>query len=166
MKISIIVAYADQRVIGKDNDLIWHLPADLANFKKRTEGHYIIMGRKTHDSIGRQLPNRTNIVVTRNTAYEPADNCIKVGSLEEALTMGKENGQDEVFIIGGAELYTQSLDKADRLYITEIDAEFEGDTFFPAFDLKKWDEVSRFDFNKNNKNPYNYSFITYHKKSN
>ncbi|MEH0157758.1 dihydrofolate reductase [Limibacter armeniacum] len=162
MEISIIVAKSvHKNVIGKENKLVWHLPADLAHFKKRTSGHHIIMGRKTHESIKRKLPDRENIIITRNNEYEPAQGCVKAQSLEDAIQIAESNGEKEAFIIGGAQIYEQAIDLADTLYVTDVMAEFKGDTFFPQIDEKVWEEVSRFDFSKDDKNPYDYSFITY-----
>lgn len=130
--ISLIVAHDQNRVIGYENDMPWHLPGDLAYFKKMTIGKPIIMGRKTFESIGRALPGRTNIVITRNKQYK-ADNILTVDSLEAALKMAAPL-HDEVMIIGGGHIFEQSLAFADRLYITEIDHAFNGDTYFPAYE--------------------------------
>lgn len=139
--ISLIVAHDENRVIGYENDMPWHLPGDLAYFKKMTMGKPIIMGRKTFESIGRALPGRTNIVITRNPNYE-ADHIITVGSLEAALEVAKPL-HEEVMIIGGGHIFEQSLALADRLYITEIDHAFKGDTYFPTYEA--FHEVSASD---------------------
>jgi dihydrofolate reductase len=133
--VSIIVAMGRNRVIGKDNSLIWHLPADLKHFKETTMGRPVIMGRKTFESVGKPLPGRTNIIVTRRKGYR-AQGCLAAGSVEKALELVA--GEPEVFIAGGGEIYRESLPLADRLYITIIDHDFEGDTFFPEFSGKKW----------------------------
>ena len=133
--VSIIVAMGRNRVIGKDNSLIWHLPADLKHFKETTMGRPVIMGRKTFESVGKPLPGRTNIIVTRRKDYR-AQGCLAAGSVEQALELVA--GEPEVFIAGGGEIYRQSLPLADRMYITIIDHDFEGDTFFPEFSVKKW----------------------------
>ena len=133
--VSIIVAMGRNRVIGKDNSLIWHLPADLKHFKETTMGKPIIMGRKTFESVGKPLPGRTNIVVTRRKGYS-APGCLAAGSVEQALEL--VTGEPEIFITGGGEIYRQSLPLADRMYITIIDHDFEGDTFFPEFSRKIW----------------------------
>ncbi len=133
--VSIIVAMGRNRVIGRDNSLIWHLPADLKHFKETTMGKPIIMGRKTFESVGKPLPGRTNIVVTRRKGYS-AQGCLAAGSVEQALELVA--GEPEVFIAGGGEIYRQSLPLADRMYITIIDHDFEGDTFFPEFSRKIW----------------------------
>ena len=158
---SIIVAIAKNNVIGKSNDLPWYLPADLKHFKEITTGHTVVMGRKTFDSIlarlGKPLPNRTNIVVTRDKTFE-SPGAIAVNSLEEVLNF---NDSQELFIIGGAEIYKQSLEKADRLYVTEVDAEIDGDTYFPVIDKNIWHETSRDTYAADEKNPYDYAFVVY-----
>ncbi len=133
--LSIIVATAKNRVIGVNNTLPWHLPEDLKRFRALTTGHHIIMGRKTYDSLGRLLPGRTTVIVTRNQAYK-VEGAIVVHSLEDAITACGDD--QEVFLIGGAELYQDGLKLANKLYFTEIDAEYEGDAFFPEFDLSEW----------------------------
>src|SRR5690606_11071407 len=130
---SMIVAIAANNVIGKDNQLVWHMPADLRHFKSTTMGHYIIMGRKTFESQKKPLPGRTSIIITRNKDYQ-AEGCHVVHSLEEAYKIGRENNQQEVFILGGAEIYEMALNSANKMYITEIKESFEGDTFFPKID--------------------------------
>ncbi len=160
--ISLLVAMDNNRLIGKDNDLPWHLPADLAYFKRVTMGHSIVMGRKTFDSIGRPLPGRENIIITRNTDYK-ADWCKVIHSIEEVLEMNQED--KELFIIGGAEIFKEVLPHADRLYITEIDAVFEGDTFFPAFPLSEWQKTFSEEGPRDEKNPYDYKFVVYERTS-
>lgn len=156
MKISIVVAMAANRVIGRDNQLPWHLPADLQHFKQTTMGKPILMGRKTWESIGRPLPGRTNIVITRDENYE-APGCVVVHSIEAALQTAEQ--QDEVMIIGGAEFYRQVLPRTDRIYLTRINEDFEGDTLFPELDSSEWQEVERVDCDADEKNPHSYSFI-------
>jgi dihydrofolate reductase len=153
--IKIIVAMSKNRVIGMDNSLIWHLPNDMKNFKKLTTGHAVVMGRKTYQSIGKPLPYRRNIIITRDPDFE-AEGCEVVNSLEEALLLCFSN----CFIIGGGEIYKQSLPIAHQIYMTQIDEEFEGDTTFPELD-KSWYVSKKEDFNKDEKNNYNYSFIFY-----
>lgn len=159
--IIIIAAIAKNNAIGKNNALIWHLPADLKRFKKITSGHHILMGRKTFESIGKPLPNRTSIVITTKKNYQNQNKCIIANSIEEAIKLAKNDSK--IFIIGGAQIYKQVLEKdlADRLDITLIDKEFEADVFFPKIDKKKWKKISREDFKANEKNKYNYSFISY-----
>lgn len=160
--ISHIVAMDQNRVIGKDNRLPWHLPADLAHFKKITMGHAIVMGRKTFESIGRPLPGRENVVVTRNRAFQ-AEGCTVLHSLEAIFQFAAKRG-DEVFVIGGAELFQATLPFADRLYITKIEASFPGDTFYPAFDESEWQLVSYAKGIKDEKNRYDYAFTVYERK--
>ncbi len=164
MKISLVVAIAENNAIGKNNGLLCHLPADMKMFKELTTGHTVIMGRKTFESLPNgPLPNRRNIVISRTTAEQSYDNLIVCPSFEKALEYGKE--EDEVFIIGGAQIYDKLLDKADYLYITWIKHRFEdADTFFPAINFDQWEEVSRKDFLADTKNLYGYSFVKYRRK--
>ena len=152
-----IAAMAKGRVIGLDNKMPWHLPADLQFFKKTTLGSPIIMGRKTYDSIGRPLPGRLNIVLSRDKKLS-IEGCSVVHSLEQALQTAK--GADEVFITGGAHLYNKFLADADRLYLTLIDEDFEGDTFFPDYTQYQWREIDRVENSADEKNPYPYTFLT------
>jgi dihydrofolate reductase len=160
--ITIIAAIAKNNALGKDNDLIWYLPADLKRFKKVTTGHYILMGRNTFESIGKPLPNRTTIIITRNKNYFK-EGCLIAGSLEEAIELAKEEAQ--LFIIGGAQIYKEIIAKnlADQLDITLVHSEFEADVFFPEIDAKIWEEAAREDFKADEKNDYDYSFISYKK---
>ena len=157
MKLSLIVAMADNHVIGHNNRLPWHLPADLKHFRAITLGKPVLMGRKTWESIGRPLPGRTNIVITRNADYLAAD-CVVVHSLDEALRAAGSAG--EVMVIGGAELYRQALPQADTLYLTLVHGEFEGDTRFPDWRPDDWRETARIDHGPDDRNPHAYSFIT------
>lgn len=163
--ITIIAAIAKNNALGKDNDLIWHLPGDLKRFKKTTTGHSILMGRNTFESIGRPLPNRTSIIITRNENYFK-EGCLIANSLEAAIELAKE--EDEIFIIGGAQVYTYAIENniADILDITLVHDEFEADVFFPEIDLKIWEEVSREDFKADEKNKFDYSFLRFQKKTN
>jgi len=156
MRISAICAMSENRVIGNNNKLPWHLPADLNRFKNITMGNPILMGRKTYESIGHPLPGRTNIILTHDVNY-PAPGCIVVQSIEHALTAVKDH--DELFIIGGATLYQEMLAHTQRIYLTLIHQPIEGDTFFPALDFSQWKEIERTDYAKNANNPYIYSFI-------
>lgn len=162
MRISLVVAMDKNRVIGHNNKLPWYLPEDLRFFKRVTMGKPIIMGRATWESIGRPLPGRTNIVVTRQPDYE-AEGTKVVHSMKEALLLaeaiGEIDGRDEAMIIGGSEIFLDSLDYADRIYLTEVHAEVKGDTWFPEFDRSEWKEVSREDFEAQGPNPYDYSFV-------
>jgi len=157
MRISIIVAMADDSVIGKDNELPWHLPADLQHFKQITMGKPILMGRRTWESIGRPLPGRTSIVITRDAGYS-APGCIVVQSIEAALQAAAKQA-DEAMIIGGADLYGQMLSRTDTIYLTRVHAGFEGDTVFPQLEESEWREVERVDYEPDLKNPWRYSFI-------
>lgn len=160
MTISIIAAVSKNGVIGKTNALPWHLPADLRRFKELTAGRPIIMGRKTYESIGRPLPNRTNIVITSDKNFK-AEGCVVVGSPDEALRAAE--GAEEIMIIGGGEIYRQFLPKSSRMYLTEVDAEIEGDVFFPEFDRSEWREVFREAHKPDEKNKYPYTFLTLEK---
>lgn len=157
--LTIIVAKAENNVIGNENQLIWHLPNDLKHFKNLTSGHPIIMGRKTFESIGKPLPNRTNIVITRNS-YWNAEGVLIANSLDEAIEKAKEFDL-EIFIIGGGNIYEQAMDLADVLVVTEVHHSFEGDTKFPEIDLNIWKEISREKFGKDEKHTFEYSFVLY-----
>ncbi len=157
--ITIVVAKSENNVIGNNNELIWHLPHDLKRFKSLTSGHPIIMGRKTFESIGKPLPNRTNIVITRNADWH-AEGALVAGSLEEAIEKGKKI-DSEIFIIGGGKIYEQAMNYADVLEVTEVHHEFEGDTKFPEIDLNVWKEAAREDFSKDEKNQFDYSFVRF-----
>jgi len=156
MTLSLILAMTENNVIGKGNKMPWHLPADMAYFKSHTTGHHIIMGRKTFESIGgKPLPNRVSIVVSRQDAYV-ASGCTMVRSLEQAIELCRN--EQEVFVIGGMQIYEQALPVANRLYITRIHTELDGDAFFPGFDKSSW-ILSRTDFvGKNEKNAYDLTF--------
>jgi len=143
-------------VIGRGNELPWHLPADLQYFKKTTMGKPILMGRKTHESIGRPLPGRTNIVITRDSGYQ-AKGCVVVNSIDAAMQAAGE--QDEIMVIGGAEFYRQVLAHTSTIYLTRIHASVDGDTVFPELNATDWREVERSDQSADEKNPYDYSFI-------
>ncbi len=157
MIISSIVAIAKNNVIGSENIIPWYLPADLQYFKKTTLNHHVIMGRNCYESIGKPLPKRTNIIVTRN-AYFISSACLVARSIEEALEMAHANGEEEVFIIGGGQIYTQSQNLWNKLYLTEVDLEINGDVFFPAIDYAEWRLLSEEKHVKDEKNEYNYTF--------
>ena len=148
-------------MIGKRNALPWYLPADLGHFKEITTGKPVIMGKNTYESIGRPLPNRLNIVLSDDHNYK-IEGCVVANSLEEALDYVKE--AEEVMIIGGALVYKQFLPVAKRMYLTRVYHDFEGDVYFPEFDEKEWQEISREDFMADAKNPYDYSFLTLERK--
>nr|WP_206512421.1 type 3 dihydrofolate reductase [Colwellia sp. Arc7-635] len=155
-----IAAHANNRVIGKDNDMPWYLPADLAYFKKTTLGKPIIMGRKTYESIGRPLPGRKNIVISRDGDYK-ATGVEVVNSVEAALALVSDC--EEVMVIGGGAIYQHCLVAAQRLYITHIEADIAGDTYFPEYDLKVWKKVSSTLHPSDDKNPYQLDFSVYEK---
>jgi len=159
--ISLIVAVGKNNEIGKNNELLWHLPNDLKYFKQITLGLPIVMGRKTFESIGRPLPGRVNVIVTRNSNFKP-EGCIVVDSIQNAMkaTMSAQN----VMIIGGADIYSQTLPIADRIYLTEVDAELEADKFFPSIDQNLWEEISRKHNPKDEKNEYNFDFVVLKRK--
>jgi dihydrofolate reductase len=156
MIITIVVAISENHVIGKDNKLLWYLPNDLKHFKNITTGHTVIMGRKTYDSVGKPLPNRRNIIITRQAIIIPG--CEVVNSIEAALALGA--GENEVFIVGGAEIYKEAIKIIDRIYLTIVHKEFEGDSFFPEINKDEWKEVSHEDYEPDHKNSLPYSFIT------
>lgn len=157
--ISIIVAADENNVIGKDNDLIWHLPDDLKHFKKLTTGHTIIMGRKTYESIGRPLPDRISIIVTRDRNFE-AEGCLIVHSLEDALN--KVSVDQDAFIIGGEQIYGSGLPFTDRIYLTRVHHTFDGDRVFPELD-ENWRETERNQHGTDEKHAYPFTFLTYEK---
>lgn len=162
--LGVIVAAAENGVIGRNNGLPWHLPEDLRYFKRVTMGKPIVMGRKTYESIGRPLPGRTNIVITRQADYAPQGVRV-VGSLDEALALAADialiDGCDELLVIGGAEIYSSAIPRADRLYLTQVHARVDGDAFLPAVDWSGWREVSRERWSASAANPHDYSFIVF-----
>ena len=157
MIVSIIAAMDNRRGIGIENRLPWRLSADLKRFRELTMGHHIIVGRKTFDSIGKPLPGRQMIVVTRDNEFQ-ADGCDVCHSLPGALDFARSRGEEEVFIIGGAQIYEQALPLADRMYLTFVDAEIVADTFFPAFDPQDWSERERIPHPADEKNQFSFSF--------
>lgn len=160
-RLSIIVAMAQNRTIGVNNTLPWRCPEDLKRFKALTMGHHMIMGRKTFDSIGKPLPGRTTVVVTRNASLK-IEGCVMARSLEEAIAACA--GDSEIFIVGGADIYAQSLGLADTLYITEIQQDIEGDAHFPAFDATAWQEIARERRNQTEPQALAYHFVTYRRR--
>lgn len=163
MKISAIVAISKNRVIGNENDIPWYLPADLKYFKKTTLNHHIIMGRNTFQSIGKPLPKRTNIVLTRN-AYFLASGCLVAHSLKQALELAFDNEEKEVFIIGGGQIYELALPYVDKVYLTEVDVEVAGDVLFPFLPDSIWKETSSEAHQPDEKNEYAYTFKVYERK--
>ncbi len=161
MTLSLIVAASENHVIGKGGKIPWHLPADLKHFRDLTQGHPVIMGRKTYESIGHPLPNRTNIVITRGKEVK-IEGCTIVHSLEDALRIVSDS--PEVFVIGGGEIYKEALPLADRIYLTRVHAIVEGDAFFPEIDPKQWREVSRERHAADAEHLYPYTFLVYERK--
>lgn len=161
MTISLIAAMGRNRVIGKDNSLPWSLPVDMKHFHDLTTGKPVIMGRKTFESIGKPLPDRTNIIITRDTNYK-AENCIVVHSTDEALKAAE--GNEEVMIIGGAQIYKEFLSKANRIYLTIIDSDFEGDVYFPEYNIEEWEETEYEEHERDADNQYNYTFLILERK--
>jgi|ERR1700743_894017 len=157
MIVSIVVAISENHVIGKDNKLLWYLPNDLKHFKDITTGHTVIMGRKTYESVGKPLPNRRNIVITRQNIT--IEGCEVVNSIEAALALCSDEA--EVFIVGGAEIYRQSLHLTDRIYLTIVHKQFDGDSYFPEIEANEWKETAREDYEPDIKNNLPYSFITF-----
>jgi dihydrofolate reductase len=160
MKLSIIVALADDGIIGRDNALPWHLPADLERFKHLTMGHHLIMGRKTFESVGRALPGRTMLVLSRSRPALP-EGVRRVASLEEAIDTASAAGDEEAFVAGGAEIYRQALPRADRLYVTRVHARVEGDTRFPELDEGAWRIVAREVRHPDARHLHAYTFLDY-----
>ena len=166
MEIAMIAAVAENGVIGKDNDLVWSLPDDMKYFMNSTKNHYIILGRKNYESLPpkfRPLPNRTNIVITRQPGLK-LENTVVVNSLEEAVAVCKKAKQEKIFVIGGGQIYQQTLPITDTLYITEIHHKFEGDTFFPVYNKKEWEEVSREPHLTDERHNYAFDFVIYKRK--
>jgi dihydrofolate reductase len=157
-RVSVIAALAKNRVIGIENRLPWRLPEDLAHFKALTLGHPVLMGRKTFESLGRPLPGRTNIVITRNPDYR-REGCVVAGSIPDALVLCRDAG--EIFFIGGAELYAQAIPLADRLYLTEVDIEAEGDAWFPDFERAAFRETARATHTGEKGDPLRFDFVVY-----
>ena len=161
MKIAMIAALGKNRELGEGNKLIWKIPLDLKRFQDLTSGHPIIMGRKTYESIGRLLPNRTNIIITRDHDYE-AEGCIVAHSADEALNAAKS--AEEAMVIGGSQIYKEFLPMANRMHLTIIDADFEGDAYFPEYSIEEWEETEYEEHERDAENKYNYAFITLERK--
>lgn len=164
MKIILIAAKAKNNVIGKDNQLIWKLSADLKRFKNLTSGHYILMGRKTFDSLGKPLPNRTHLIITRNKDFQAPEGHYAFESLEEAFIFCNKIGLEKLFIIGGGQIYQESISLADQLEITEVDMSPQGDTYFPEISTEIWQETFREEFSADEKNECDYAFVTYERR--
>jgi dihydrofolate reductase len=161
MKITLIAALSTNNVIGRDNQVPWRQSADMKRYKALTMGHYLLTGRKTYESVGKPLPGRTTVVITRDPDYR-AEGVLVAHSLDEAVRLAEAAGEDEAFINGGAEIYRQSLHRADRMQLTRIHAEIDGDTWFPEFDdVAEWRLVDSEHFDADEKNEYPYTFLLY-----
>ncbi len=161
IRYTIIAALSENRVIGRNGTLPWRMPADLAHFKRLSMGHPILMGRKNHEDIGRPLPGRSNIILTRQEGFQ-AQSCIVVHHLNEVESVVPDDS--EIMVIGGAEIYAKLMPRANRIYFTIIHANIDGDTFFPEFNQAEWEETGRQDHLADKKNPYPYSFVTLERK--
>ena len=159
--ITLIAAAGEQNELGKDSDLVWHLPDDFKRFKKLTTGHHIIMGRKTYETFPKPLPNRTHIVITRNKNYQK-EGAVVVHSLDEALL--KAHNDPQPFIIGGGEIYKMSIDTADKIELTRVHGTFEADTYFPEIDKEEWQLISEVKHEKDEKHNYAFTYLTYERK--
>jgi len=160
--LTIIAAASENNALGKDNQLVWHLPDDFKRFKAITSGHYIVMGRKTFESFPKPLPNRTHIVITRQKDYEVPEGCLVASSLQQAISLCPK--EEEVFIIGGGEIYNQSIEIADKIDLTRVHTTVEADTFFPEIDTDKWELVFEEFHTKDEKHNYDFTFLTYVRK--
>lgn len=163
MKISLVAAVAENNAIGKNNELLWHLPADFKHFKNTTSNHYILMGRKTFESFPKPLPNRVHLIITRQKEYSVPENCFVFSSIKEALQFAKNQNQEVVYVIGGGEIYNQTIEEANELIITNVNASFQdADAFFPEI-RKEWKKVSE-DFHKSDeKNAFDFTITIYQK---
>jgi dihydrofolate reductase len=159
--ITLIAAVAENNALGKDNQLVWHLPNDFKRFKTLTSGHYIIMGRKTFESFPKPLPNRTHIIITRQKNYN-YEGCLIASSLEKAIEMAPKN--EDIYVIGGGEIYKQSIEIADKIEITKVHSSFEADTYFPEIDLDKWQLVFEEHHKKDEKHNFDFTFQTFLKR--
>ncbi len=160
MHVSLVVAASENNVIGDANEIPWHLPDDMASFRALTEGKPVIMGRKTNESIGRPLPKRHNIVISRQRDLE-IEGCDVVSSLEEALEMAEEESADEACVIGGGQIYKEAIDVADRIYMTRVHATVDGDVFFPEINEEEWEEIDRTEHSKDERHEFAFSIIHY-----
>ncbi len=166
MRIAIIAALSSNNVIGRDNQIPWHISTDLKRLKALTMGHHMIMGRRTYESIGRPLPGRIFVVITRQLDFRAPDGIHVVHALEEAIRIAVDAGDDEPFIAGGTEIYAQAIHRADRMYLTRVHAEVEGDAFFPDFDdVSEWQLTDAEHFDAGEKDDYPFSFLTYDRAS-
>ena len=159
--LTMIAAAAENNALGKDNDLVWHLPDDFKRFKRLTSGHHIIMGRKTFESFPKLLPDRTHVIITRKEDYQP-EGAIVVHSMEEAIRVSKLD--DQAFIIGGGEIYKMGLEHAEKIELTRVHGEFDADTYFPEIDKEKWKIVKDQFHDKDDKHEYSFTYLTYERK--
>ena len=159
--ITLIAAVAQNNALGKNNNLLWHLPNDFKRFKAITSGHYIIMGRKTFESFPKPLPNRTHVIITRKKDYAQ-ENCIVVGNLADAITACPKS--EDIFVIGGGEIYAQAINLVDKLDITKVHENFEADVYFPEIDLNIWESSSEEYHHKDEKHQFDYSYLSYFRK--
>jgi dihydrofolate reductase len=160
--LTLIAAASENNALGKDNDLVWHLPDDFKRFKALTSGHYIVMGRKTFESFPKPLPNRTHIIITRQKDYKAPEGCIVVNSLTKAIEISPEN--EEVFIIGGGQIYKQSIEIADKIELTRVHTTVEADVFFPVIDETIWEEIESEHHPKDEKHQYDFTYLTFVKR--
>lgn len=161
MEIILVAAVAENYALGKDNDMIWHLPNDFKHFKSLTTGHFILMGRKTFESFPKPLPNRTHLIISRNTDYKVPENCYVFSSIEEAIKYTEIKNQEKLFVIGGGEIYKQTIDLATELFITEVRESFEADAFFPIIDKNIWQAAEVVHHDIDEKHKYAFDIITY-----
>ena len=157
--LTIIAAASENNALGKDNALVWHLPNDFKRFKELTTGHHIIMGRKTFESFPKPLLNRTHVIITRQKDYEVPEGCVVVSSLKKAIAICSEN--EESFVIGGGEIYKQSIEEVDKIELTRVHTTIEADTFFPIIDLKDWKLITEEFHPKDEKHKYDFTYLTY-----
>lgn len=163
MDISLILAADENNAIGNNNKLLWHLPADLKFFKTHTQGHHVLMGRKTYESIGKALPNRVNLVLSNNKEFNPSD-IIKISSIEEGISIAKKSGEDNLFIIGGGSIYEQCLPIASKIYLTQVHTKIEkADTHFVGFNPKNYELIFEEKHQKDDKNAFDYTYLIYKK---
>lgn len=160
--LTLIAAASENNALGKDNDLVWHLPDDFKRFKALTSGHYIVMGRKTFESFPKPLPNRTHVIITRQKDYEVPEGCIVVNSLSKAIEVCPEN--EEMFIIGGGQIYKQSIEIADKIELTRIHTTVEADTFFPEIDEDIWEVIQSEYHPKDEKHKHDFTYLTFVKR--
>lgn len=161
MEIILVAAVAENNALGKDNAMIWHLPDDFKHFKSLTTGHFILMGRKTFESFPKPLPNRTHLIISRNTNYQVPENCFVFQSIDQAIIFAKDKNQEKLFVIGGGEIYKQTIDLATELSITEVRESFEADAYFPAINKNVWKSFAVVHHETDEKHKYAFDIITY-----